>query len=221
MILYKYRSVSGQAFRYTQDIFINRRLFLPSASKLNDPNEGISNLNIQNQYWAWGNQLEERNRQQSVKLCAFTEMHKNPVVWSHYADEHRGICIELDSNNIDLSSGLLGRVNYSNVVPILEHNSGADKRVAFLNKTDEWAYEKEWRFIADNSNPYLPFNDSAIKRVFLGARFAKEDLSWVTFWISNYSPSKKIPIIKMKFATADYMLYEEGEMGDKIARIGQ
>lgn len=220
MILYKFRSISGESFRYTQDIFINRRLFLPPASMLNDPNEGVAVIDIKNQYRVWGNQLEERNRQQRIRICAFTETHKNSVVWSHYADEHRGICIEFDSDKVDTKNGLLRQVNYSNTLPTLGHNSGADERTAFLNKTKEWAYEKEWRYITKDASAYLQFNDTAITRVYLGARFSDNDLAWVKFWLSNYSPLRSIPIVKMKFASTDYHLYEESEMQSKVARIG-
>jgi hypothetical protein len=187
---------------------------------LNDPNEGVAVIDIKNQYRGWANQLEERNRRQKIRICAFTETHKNSVVWSHYADEHRGICIEFDSDKVDTKNGLLRQVNYSNTVPTLEHNSESDERTAFLNKTKEWAYEKEWRFIAKDALAYLQFSDTAITRVLLGARFSDSDLAWVKFWLYNYSKSRSISIVKMKFASTDYYLYEEGEMQGKAARFG-
>ena len=220
MLLYKFRAMSGISFRYTQDIFINRRLFLPTADILNDPNEGVAIIDIQNQYRAWGNQLEERNRRQRIRICAFTEIHKNSVVWSHYADEHRGICIEFDTDHIDIRNNLLKPVTYSNAVPTLKHSSWADEREAFFNKTEEWAYEREWRYIVKEASPFLKFDENAIKRVLLGARFPDDDLDCLRFWLSNYTPKRAIPIVKMKFASTDYSLYEEGEMQNKISRIG-
>lgn len=219
MLLYKYRTISGASYRYTQDIFVNRRLYLPTANILNDPNEGVATIDIQNEYRGWGNQLEDRNRRQSIRICSFTETHKNPVVWSHYADEHRGICIEFDTDHIDIRNNLLRPVNYSNTVPILEHKSWKDDRIAFFNKTEEWAYEKEWRYIAKENLPFLAFNGNAIKRILLGARFSDTDLECIQFWLSNYKPSLTVPVVKMKFAATDYSLYEESEMKNKITRI--
>ncbi len=220
MFLYKFRSVSGEAFRYSQDIFVNRRLYVPTAKVLNDPNEGVATINIQNQYAAWGNQLEERNRQSQTRLCAMTQDYRSPVVWAHYADEHRGICLELDTDEIDTSDGILKPVTYSNTVPVLGHNTGAHVREAFLNKTEEWAYENEWRYITTNASPFLSLTENAVQRVLLGARFDSADLAWVKFWIANYTSARSVPIIQMKFASTDYALYEESEMQNRTARIG-
>jgi len=219
VLLYKFRSVSGKAFRFTQDIFVNRRLYVPTAKVLNDPNEGVATIDIKNQYWAWGNQLEERNRQNNIRLCAMTQEYRSPVVWAHYADEYRGICLELDTDEIDTSDGILKPVTYSNVVPVIGHNTGADVREAFLNKTKEWAYEKEWRYISTDASPFLSLTENTIRRVLLGARFESVDLSWVEFWLTNYTSARSVPIVKMKFASTDYALYEESEMLNRIARI--
>jgi hypothetical protein len=220
MLLYKFRSISGISFRYTQDVFVNSRLFLPTANILNDPNEGVAIVDIQNQYCGWGNYIEERNRRQRIRVCAFTETHRNPVVWSHYADEHRGICIEFDTDHIDIRNNLLDAVIYSNTVPTLKPNSWADERLSFLNKTKEWAYEKEWRYIVKEDSSFLTFNDSAIKRLLLGTRFQDDDLEWVDFWLSHYTQKRSVPVVKMKFASTDYSLYEESEMRDKTERLG-
>ena len=106
MFLYKFRSISNDSFRFTQDIFINKRLYLPNSSILNDPNEGMALIDVKINYKIWGNQLE-RNRKNRIKVCAFSSTHINSVVWSHYADEHKGICIELDSNELDLDNWIV------------------------------------------------------------------------------------------------------------------
>lgn len=220
MLLYKFRSVSGEAFRYSQDIFVNRRLYVPTARELNDPNEGIAIIDIKNQYRVWGNQLEERNRRHETRLCAMTQDCRSPVLWAHYANDHRGICLELDTDTIDTSDGVLKPVFYSNRVPALDHDPRADGRWAFLNKTEEWAYEKEWRYISKNSSPFLGLTEMSIRRVLLGARFNSSDRDWVKFWIANYTTARSVPIIQMMFASTDYTLYEEGEMKNRIVRLG-
>jgi hypothetical protein len=217
MKLYKYRSISGNAFRFTQDIFINKRLFVPQVRLLNDPNEGIVIIDIQNEYRAWGNALEERNRQNSVGLCAFSENHRNSVMWSHYSDEHHGISIEFESNHFDLGEGLLQKVNYSNQVSLVPHNGFNDVRKAFLNKTADWAYEKEWRYI-NKPNSSLYFNELAIERVLVGTRIDKSDISWIKFWLEYYNPTKTIPIVQMQLVSTEYELFEETETKGKQLR---
>jgi hypothetical protein len=126
----------------------------------------------------------------------------------------------LDADEIDTSEGLLRPVKYSDTVPVLGHNSGADARTAFLNKTREWAYEREWRYVTANPSAFLPLTEAAITRVLLGARFSESDMSWIEFWLSTYSPGRAVPVVPMRFASTEYSLYEESEMHDKIGRIG-
>lgn len=218
MKLYKYCSISGDAFKHTQDIFVNQRLFLSKANMLNDPNEGIAVIDIKNDYRIWGNQHEERNRQDNIRICAFSETHKNSVMWSHYADEHKGICIEMDDSCMITDRGILKKVNYSNSVPILKHSGNIDSRDLFLNKTEEWAYEKEWRYIEEGQNSFLFFNNLAITRVLIGVRFEKSNLEWIKFWIKSFNQDIEIPIVQMKFAPMDYNLYEEHEMTGLVQR---
>ena len=221
MKLYKYRSISGASFRYTQDIFINKRLFVPKASVLNDPNEGIAIIDVQNEYQIMANTYFQYDRQNSIGLCAFSETHRNPVMWSHYSDQHHGICIEFETDYFDLSDGLLKKVNYSNHVSTFPHNGSVDNREAFLNKTVEWAYEKEWRYISNIPDSALYFTELSIERVLLGARFDKSDLSWIKFWLEHYNPKKNVPIVKMQLVLGEYELYEEGETKGKYLRSSQ
>ena len=44
--LYKYRSLSGDSFKYTMDILLNNRIYMPSRKSLNDPFEGVQNINL-------------------------------------------------------------------------------------------------------------------------------------------------------------------------------
>jgi hypothetical protein len=141
MILYKYRTFSGEAYRYTVDIFRSKRFYLPTASQLNDPNEGVAVIDVQNEWREYANWLSLRDRQRDVRLCAFSASSRNTVLWSHYADEHNGICIELDTNRLKLGSGTLELVNYSKKVPELPHGSISNAE-AFLSKSDDWAYEE-------------------------------------------------------------------------------
>jgi hypothetical protein len=90
---------------------------------------------------------------------------------------------------------------------------------AFLNKTLDWGYEKEWRYIADTRNPHFSFSNKAIKRVLLGARFAESDIEWVNFWIKSFQPAQPIPVVKMTFAIMEYTLYEESELNQKSTRL--
>lgn len=95
------------------------------------------------------------------------------LMWSHYADEHRGICIEYDTT--DQEHPRLGAVNYRAPRAIstkdlirwkVRDDEAARARVLetyFHAKSGEWRYEKEWRDLSDVSGvTEVPFRTTAI-----------------------------------------------------------
>ncbi len=95
------------------------------------------------------------------------------LMWSHYADEHRGICIEYDTTDQDHPN--LRPVSYHATRAVkasdLARWKGADDAAAkdrvlqtyFYSKSSEWKYEKEWRDVRkDNGITELPFKINAI-----------------------------------------------------------
>lgn len=92
--------------------------------------------------------------------CLCTDF-KNTLMWSHYADSHRGFCVEYDfSRNCDsLQNNLPMPVVYSESRPQIPwrealHKSDentvsatVDMMVGVLTKDKRWEYENEWRFL--------------------------------------------------------------------------
>lgn len=122
--------------------------------------------------------------------CCFSESASSTLMWSHYANNNRGICIEYDFESIK------GHPFYSSLFPVaytekpvnvydfVHENKGAFSvetgvLVSVLNKAKCWAYEKEWRLILLNErigqhkvDMYPTFNGViAAKRIILGQHF--------------------------------------------------
>jgi hypothetical protein len=98
---------------------------------------------------------------------------QSALMWSHYADEHRGICIEYDTT--DQEHPHLGPVNYTAPRAIKTSDlwrwkmrddaASADKvrQIYFYSKSSEWKYEREWRDVATTSRAVsVPFRMTAI-----------------------------------------------------------
>jgi hypothetical protein len=113
-------------------------------------------------------------------LFCLTEVPTNLLMWSHYADSHRGFCIGFRRT----SNNALGRraqpVEYqleyphlsaANFNPVTNPNS-VDQ--LWLVKAEDWAYEKEWRMMADAGNQSYTF-DGPITSVIFGLRMDKRD----------------------------------------------
>jgi len=80
-----------------------------------------------------------------------------PLMWSHYADQHKGLCIEYDTSATEF--GVPVKVNYSGERGIktsdlykwlINNDKDALERVRngyFYRKAPQWKYEKEWRLV--------------------------------------------------------------------------
>ncbi len=90
-------------------------------------------------------------------VCCFSADYRNPLLWSHYGDQHRGICIGYTPQRDPVPR--IRRVNYggdrtimtSLVVDAFCHKSARTKdildRSVLLRKAEDWSYEREWRLI--------------------------------------------------------------------------
>lgn len=88
----------------------------------------------------------------------------NPLMWSHYANDHRGICIEYSTTDCRFSN--IGKINYNGPRAIrlsdvfawrIEDDPEAKERVRtaiYFSKAADWRYEGEWRDLTDTSGVY-------------------------------------------------------------------
>jgi Protein of unknown function (DUF2971) len=72
----------------------------------------------------------------------------NLLMWSHYADNHRGICLEFTTSNIVMCCAT--QVEYCSKFPMLRlYSKGEDDNlVPLLTKASVWSYEREYRLVA-------------------------------------------------------------------------
>jgi Protein of unknown function (DUF2971) len=92
-------------------------------------------------------------------VLALSETYASALMWSHYADHHRGLCLEYDTSKFSVPN--LGSVDYRAPRALRAHdlylwkvrqNDEARIRIFktyFYAKSDEWSYEREWRDIND------------------------------------------------------------------------
>ncbi|MEX2316616.1 MAG: DUF2971 domain-containing protein [Pirellulales bacterium] len=102
-----------------------------------------------------------------------SEVYDDILMWSHYADHHKGVCI-------GVRPALLGRrimpVEYVDRVPILDvwdytrSASGIFARLA-VAKSARWAHEREWRTIGRPGSQRFP---GCVDRVVIGERATPE-----------------------------------------------
>jgi hypothetical protein len=97
----------------------------------------------------------------------------NPLMWSHYAEEHRGICIEFDTRDHRcerLEPIAYGYTRYLLVSDLRDWLIGgsraAEDKIArqfLFAKASQWRHEREWRAISSQSGvDGAPFKITAV-----------------------------------------------------------
>ncbi|MBT9455042.1 MAG: DUF2971 domain-containing protein [Burkholderiaceae bacterium] len=106
------------------------------------------------------------------------------LMWSHYADYHKGICLEFDGE-----AKLMGhaqRVQYSHKrVPIKAYSDPQDESMtkALLTKSLQWSYEEEWRLINYNKGPgSVQFRPENLTGIVLGALASAGTVALIKQW---------------------------------------
>ncbi len=108
-------------------------------------------------------------------VACFSARMDDILMWSHYADGHRGFCLEFDTSYEPLSKAR--PVLYAEAFPVLEASEAAeivvggkpDLLASFrFTKSSNWSYEQEWRVFHLEGGREYPFEAAALTGIYLG-----------------------------------------------------
>jgi len=145
---------------------------------------------------------------QNVGVFSMSSTPSNLLMWAHYADEHKGICIEFEraSTNPLGSPHLTHKVVYQEMLPIvgsldfLRSLRLVSESPVFITKSEDWRYEKEWRFIKGRGEVEEPI-PGRIKSVCFGLRTPDKHKELI------YNILRHYPDIEYKQAVQDPCSY--------------
>lgn len=129
----------------------------------------------------------------TIRCACFTTTNDNLLMWSHYADSHKGFCIEYEITNYNLENCSL----YNNLYPVIytnnikyvtyevlkEYSGFRDDstlwgmyRKGLLGKSIDWKYENEWRLTLPYSKTDEIFDETffSINKIYLGSKMPEE-----------------------------------------------
>ena len=78
-------------------------------------------------------------------ICSLSKDYRHTLLWAHYANGHKGCCIEVIPKNFDA----LKSINYVDYLPIA--NNDTDGRELLSCKSKLWQYEQEVRLFSKSS----------------------------------------------------------------------
>lgn len=99
----------------------------------------------------------------NVGVLSLTSNPTNAVMWAHYADQSKGVCVGIDLDRTlfgsyhpsesfykDVATVFhIGEVAYQKLRPEFRVDVGLSQYIqnAFFTKFEDWAYEREWRLL--------------------------------------------------------------------------
>ena len=214
--LYKYVSL-----QFATETIEKQRLYLNDGLNFNDPFE-IRVTDRKTKYV---------KRVDGLHILSMTNTFKNKLIWSHYTQSHKGICLTVkvpkrfvyplcytsarvyedsDVDEIIRKSKIYSKRNLVKEYSELNRN----KKIALI-KDKKWAYEKEYRLVFDksdeselifeNGNWYLPVK---ITNIYLGVNFDK-NVSDIKNQILNICKKKDVSVKQMLMSNTQYAIEVE------------
>ena len=126
------------------------------------------------------------------------------LLWAHYGDEHRGICIGFDKQDF-LNTGNVVQVKYRKKIHSIDPKRAYRRleKQYFGNKHFAWLYEKEYRYLHPESSVEI-ISPAKINSIFLGLRV---DENIVKIICKEFS--KMYSVYKARMNTTSYTIEYE------------
>jgi len=131
-------------------------------------------------------------------VYCLSEKNDDILMWAHYADSHKGFCIEFDASKKDTLFWEALKVGYQEEYPkvnIMEMGTPQEFRKALLTKSSHWIYEQERRIIktkGEGGPGKYAFPAKLITGLIFGAFMTESDKRKIEDWLSNFSHKIKI-----------------------------
>ncbi|HZZ68224.1 MAG TPA: DUF2971 domain-containing protein [Phenylobacterium sp.] len=123
-----------------------------------------------------------------MAVCSFAQSPNEVLMWSHYADNHSGICLQFNTDNSFFRSSLPLQVKYSKKRPsynAIDPGPPAALVDIMLTKADFWSYENEWRLIEPRGGGIRSFPQEALSAIYLGCRASEENKALLRSWVAE------------------------------------
>ena len=119
-----------------------------------------------------------RIKKDKTRICSLSKDYRHILLWSHYADGHKGCCIEVSMRD---PGATLRDINYVSELQTVDRAVDAEELLSYKSKS--WEYEQEIRV----------FGRSKYRRVYLhqiifGMRVSENDFRFYENLINRINP---------------------------------
>ncbi|MCF6172572.1 MAG: DUF2971 domain-containing protein [Campylobacteraceae bacterium] len=142
--LYKYQSFSINTLSSLSENY----LYFANPDQLNDPFD-VASESLEKQF------KNLKLNKNYFKLCSLSQINDNKLMWSHYTQEHTGICVGYNFAYLPYYVGK-DEVKYKNTN--LDEKEIFDNIIEYWTvKSEDWEYEKELRLLHYGEKQKIPY----------------------------------------------------------------
>jgi len=184
-ILFRYMSFNEE---YIRNLLMDGKLFMPCPAMFNDP---------------FDCSLDESIRLTFIEsaIGCFSTVPDSVLMFSHYADNHRGICVGFDAQLLAQSLGIKNHPWTASIRPVWylakmpSLNLKTHPALCASCKDDIWCYEREFRIFMNKGSSLKPsglfeYDRTAVSEIIYGCKTSDETVALCKSWVGDLSSVK-------------------------------
>jgi hypothetical protein len=220
--------VAGETTYREERIFTHNEIYFPSPKKFNDPYDcRLPTMSFEASDKEWLNHYTQhkglaeaqkkireghhkdpihqneflnqfQNKIFNLGVLCLSEVPDNILMWSHYAEGHKGLCLQFENTDIRAQ-----KVEYTESYPEINYllTPEDNQRIFTLfTKSNHWHYEKEWRIIEyQHGSGICTFPKEKITGVIFGSEMPPEIKKLIRQWVGDREPHIDVYEAKKKY----------------------
>lgn len=124
-----------------------------------------------------------------IGLYCLSEHNDSILMWSHYAADHAGYCLEFEVIDHTPFFGLAQQVKYGSEFPVVDFFTTSKEEqydLIFLTKFQGWSYEGEWRIVDHDNGPgSREYPRELLRSVIFGLRMPEANRETIREWVKR------------------------------------
>lgn len=139
----------------------------------------------------------------NLRATCFSEDGNNSLMWSHYADNHSGVCLKFDlTKDENLRNSVLPVKYQEELIRVKELK---DFSKSLLTKLQVWEIEKEWRILSEDKK--FNFRHESLVEIVFGLRVPESTINWFKLFRENvyyiHAPVHRLKLVGNKYLKVD------------------
>lgn len=193
---FKYRSLDN--FDLFIDIILNKRLYATTYPLMNDPMEGLFLYNTGEISESIRSKIY--NEKNNLKFCCLSTHIDDMLMWSHYANGHTGVVIEVGVSEREYD---VVKLKYEK--ELVCYNPDVDAKTILSTKLNHWEYEDEVRVFKRNGGDNYVTID--IKKIILGRRTSERHKELIKRLVGKIDDS--IEVEEIPYENYEYLKFNQ------------